>query len=68
MTYLSAEDRDKAYRAQADRLVPMGCTCPDDSGGCAWCDIYYNGPPESAEIYGEDPANTSVHGRPGWNG
>jgi hypothetical protein len=31
------------YREKADRLFPEGCTCPDDSGACNWCQVYYCG-------------------------
>jgi hypothetical protein len=31
------------YPKEADRLFPEGCTCPDDSGACNWCQVYYCG-------------------------
>jgi hypothetical protein len=34
----------KTYKAEADQLFPAGCQCPDDSGSCDWCAIYYDGP------------------------
>ena len=34
------------YREEADRLFPRGCSCPDKSGSCEWCQIYYEGDEE----------------------
>jgi hypothetical protein len=34
------------YEAEANKLFPEGCKCPDDSGSCAWCGVYYDGPLE----------------------
>lgn len=25
----------------ANEEFPQGCTCPDDSGSCDWCQVYY---------------------------
>ena len=33
----------KFYEKEADALFG-GCSCPDDSGSCDWCHVYYNGP------------------------
>lgn len=27
--------------AFANHLFPAGCKCPDDSGSCDWCSVYY---------------------------
>jgi hypothetical protein len=34
------------YEAEANAAHPEGCKCPDRSGSCDWCQIYYDGPPE----------------------
>lgn len=36
------------YREDAERLFGH-CTCPDDSGSCDYCRVYYNGPDEGDE-------------------
>ena len=33
------------FTHEADRLHRY-CTCPDRSGSCAWCHVYYHGPDE----------------------
>ena len=34
------------YPAAAEQAHPGGCRCPDDGGGCDWCRVYYDGPPD----------------------
>ena len=37
------------YPDEAYLEHPEGCTCPDRSGACPWCKVYYDGPPEPAD-------------------
>lgn len=41
------------HKEAADRLAGR-CSCPDDSGSCEWCYVYYNGP-ECANCGASDP-------------
>jgi hypothetical protein len=37
------------YPQEAEAMFPGGCECPDDSGSCDYCRIYYDGPPDDYE-------------------
>jgi hypothetical protein len=51
----AAADAATANVSAADALFGR-CRCPDDSGSCDWCYVYYNGPDDDNDYASEDYA------------